>query len=59
MADKIEYWDADTLSVKSTEDTYTDAPGFLSDLVWVHEPSGLLVRDIAAFEKWIRQVRTP
>lgn len=69
---KIQYWDAESLTMKDSWGDYETA--YLVELdfsdpygeqsqttktVYLHEESGIMVHDVAAFETWLRQLRTP
>lgn len=69
MAMSIDYWDADKFTMVSSRSEYTEVSRIVGlettgwtahhiDLtIYLHEPSGLVVHDVAAFEKWLDSIR--
>lgn len=69
---KIRYWDAESLTMKDSWDDYEVANLVELDFsdhygehpqttktVYLHEESGIMVHDVAAFENWLFSVFRP
>lgn len=63
---KVQYWDAESLAMKDSWGDYESLTivhigetAQATKTVYLHEDSGILVHDVAAFETWLFSVVRP